>query len=114
MSKREFQIENEYRYNRREPLRWVLSHMLRYPILPLALVICAVANNFAYSTIQIFVGRAFDVIRIQGFEMAAVLVPVFMIMAFGTQRGLGALPLEHHGERNQQQNMDTHARARRT
>jgi len=88
MSKREFQIENEYRYNRRGPLRWVLSHMLRYPILPLALVICAVANNFAYSTIQIFVGRAFDVIRIQGFEMAAVLVPVFGIMASAAGQGL--------------------------
>ena len=88
MSKREFQIENEYRYNRRGPLRWVFSHMLRYPILPLALVICAVANNFAYSTIQIFVGRAFDVIRIQGFEMAAVLVPVFGIMASAAGQGL--------------------------
>ena len=88
MSKREFQIENEYRYNRRGPLRWVLSHMLRYPILPLALVICAVANNFAYSTIQIFVGRAFDVIRIEGFEMAAVLVPVFGIMASAAGQGL--------------------------
>ena len=88
MLKREFQIENEYRYNRRAPLRWILSHMLRYPALPLALVICAVANNFAYSTIQIFVGRAFDVIRIQGFEMADLFLPVFGIMASAAGQGL--------------------------
>ena len=88
MAKREFQIENEFQYNRSGPARWIFSHMMRYPILPLALVICAVANNFAYSTIQVFVGRAFDVIRIEGFEMAAVLVPVFGIMAAAAGQGL--------------------------
>jgi ATP-binding cassette subfamily B protein len=88
MAKLEFQIENEYQYNRRGPIRWILSHMLRYPILPLALVLCAVANNFAYSTIQVFVGRAFDVIRVQGFQMFDLLLPVFAIMASAAGQGL--------------------------
>jgi ATP-binding cassette subfamily B protein len=88
MAKREFQIENEYQYDRRTPVRWVLSHMLRYPILPLGLVVCAVVNNFAYSAIQVFVGRAFDVIRVQGFGMPDLLLPVFGILASATGQGL--------------------------
>jgi ATP-binding cassette subfamily B protein len=88
MRKQEFQIENEYQYNRRGPVRWVLSHMMRYPVLPLALVLCAVANNFAYSSIQVFVGRAFDVIRIQDFQLSALLPPVFGIMASAAGQGL--------------------------
>jgi ATP-binding cassette subfamily B protein len=88
MRKREFQIENEYQYDRRGPLRWILSHMMRYPILPLALVVCAVANNYAYSSIQVFVGRAFDVIRVQNFETFSLLLPVFGIVAAAAGQGL--------------------------
>ena len=91
MAKREFQIENEYQYNRQGPVRWLVSHVLRYPILPLALVICAVANNFAYSSIHVFVGRAFDVIRLQGFEMAQVLLPVFGILGAAVGQGLAGI-----------------------
>ena len=88
MTKREFQVENEYQYSRRGPVRWIVSHLLRYPLLPLALVVCAVANNFAYGYIQISVGRAFDVIRIPNFEMVALLLPVFGILAAATGQGV--------------------------
>jgi len=88
MTKREFQVENEYQYSRRGPVRWIVSHLLRYPLFPLALVVCAVANNFAYGYIQISVGRAFDVIRIPNFEMVALLLPVFGILAAATGQGV--------------------------
>jgi len=62
IAKREFTVENEYHYNRASPTRWVVSHVLRYPILPLAMVLLAVINNVAYSYIQVFVGQAFDLL----------------------------------------------------
>jgi ATP-binding cassette subfamily B protein len=88
MELREFQIDNEYRYNRKGPVRWVISHMLRYPLLPLIMLVAAAANNYAYSLIQVYVGRAFDVISTAGFAMTALLVPVIALAAAGLGQGL--------------------------
>ena len=71
MSKREFTVENEYPYNRRGPTRWIVSHVWRYPYLPGLLLLMAIINNFAYSYIQVFVGRAFDVITKPGWTLSA-------------------------------------------
>jgi len=71
VSKREFTIDNEYPYNRTSPVRWIISHVVRYPLLPLAMVLMAVFNNFAYSYIQVFVGRAFDLITSPEWETSA-------------------------------------------
>ncbi len=60
MTKREFRPENEHHYNRSGPVRWILSHMWRYPVLPLAVILAAILNNTCYSYIQVFIGRAFD------------------------------------------------------
>jgi len=62
IAKREFTIENEYHYNRTNPTRWIVAHVLRYPILPLAMLLLAIANNVAYSYIQVFIGQAFDLL----------------------------------------------------
>ncbi|HET91255.1 MAG TPA: ABC transporter ATP-binding protein [Chloroflexi bacterium] len=71
MTKREFRLENEHHYNRSGPVRWILSHLLRYPLFPLATVVAAILNNLFYSNIQVFVGRGFDLILTPGWEMAA-------------------------------------------
>jgi ATP-binding cassette subfamily B protein len=63
MSKREFRLENEHRYNRSSPLRWIISHLLRYPLFPLAALLAAIANNVFFSQIQIQIGRAIDLVR---------------------------------------------------
>jgi len=88
MTKREFQVENEYHYNRKGPLLWVFSHLMRYPLLPLALIAGAVANNLAYSYIQVFVGRAFDVIRVPEFQLSALFIPVIAILASAAGQGI--------------------------
>lgn len=62
MSKREFKLEQEYSYNRSGPVRWIVSHTLRYPALPLLVLAAAIINNYAYSYIQIYIGRAFDLL----------------------------------------------------
>ena len=55
----------------RGPVRWILSHLLRYPHLPLIMAVTAVANNIVYSYIQIFIGQAFDLISASGFLLSA-------------------------------------------
>ncbi|MCJ7823626.1 MAG: ABC transporter transmembrane domain-containing protein, partial [Anaerolineales bacterium] len=61
-SKTEFSLKDEYPYSRSGPVRWILSHALRYPIFPLGLLLAAAGNNYAFSYVQIFIGRAFDLI----------------------------------------------------
>jgi ATP-binding cassette subfamily B protein len=73
MSEREFRLEDEYQYNRGGPKRWILSHVLRYPWLPVMVTATAVINNFAYSYIQVFIGRAFDVITAPQWDQRALL-----------------------------------------
>ncbi|NIP22936.1 MAG: hypothetical protein GWO38_03725, partial [Phycisphaerae bacterium] len=75
MSKKEFRLENEYEYNRSGPVRWIISHLLRYPMLPILAVLAAIVNNVGYSYIQIFIGRAFDVIVSENWVTAALVVP---------------------------------------
>jgi ATP-binding cassette subfamily B protein len=62
MQHREFTISNEYRYDRRSPARWVLSHVVRYPVLPIVFLITAVGMAAAQSLGAVFVGRTFDVL----------------------------------------------------
>lgn len=88
MTKREFQVKNEYQYNRKGPLQWVLSHLMRYPLLPLVLIAGAVVNNFAYSYIQVFVGRAFDVILVSGFQLSALVIPIIAILVSAAGQGV--------------------------
>jgi ATP-binding cassette, subfamily B, bacterial len=65
-TKREFKLENEVHYDRSGPVRWIVSHLLRYPIFPLIAVLAAVVNNWAYATIQVWIGRAFDLVTSSG------------------------------------------------
>jgi ATP-binding cassette subfamily B protein len=73
VTKREFTLADEYKYDRSGPVRWILSHLIRYPIFPLIMIAGAVLNNLSYSGIQIFIGRAFDLITSPGWANAALL-----------------------------------------
>ncbi len=91
MSKREFRLEDEYRYNRSGPVRWIVSHVLRYPLFPLGMVVAAVLNNAFYSYIQVFVGRAFDLITTPGWQPAALLGIALSVMGAAIGQGLTGL-----------------------
>lgn len=86
-SRREFQSASAHAYNMKSPVRWVISHLMRYPVLPLIMGLAAVANNFVYSAIQVFVGKAFDIISSPGFLLAALLTPVLGILACALGQG---------------------------
>ncbi|MBN1874386.1 MAG: ABC transporter ATP-binding protein [Anaerolineae bacterium] len=91
MSKREFKLEHEYAYNRSGPVRWVASHLLRYPLFPLALLASAVLNNAAYSYIQIYIGRAFDVITQPDWLPAALLAVAYSTVGSAIGQGITGL-----------------------
>lgn len=59
MTRQEFSLAGGYAYNRNGPLRWVFSHMLRYPWLPLTMVGAGIASNSLMSYSRILIGRAF-------------------------------------------------------
>jgi ATP-binding cassette, subfamily B, bacterial len=91
LSKREFRLKSEYGYNRSSPVRWIVSHTLRYPLLPIAVVITAILNNFAYSQIQIFIGQAFDLIAQPNWETNALLLLAVGVFVAAVAQGLSGL-----------------------
>jgi ATP-binding cassette subfamily B protein len=60
MTKREFTVESEYQYNRAGPVRWITSHVMRYPYLPVTVVVMALVANWLNSRAPLYIGRAFD------------------------------------------------------
>ena len=98
MTKREFTLENEYRYNRAGPVRWIVSHTLRYPIFPLGLLLAAVLNNICYSNIQVFIGRGFDLITTPGWTAAALLGLALGVMGAAAGQGLTGLARNYSAE----------------
>ena len=60
MSKQEFTVENEYPYNRSSPGRWILSHVGRYPVLPLGVVVLGAIASWLSTQAPVYGGKAFD------------------------------------------------------
>ncbi|MCA9943012.1 MAG: ABC transporter ATP-binding protein [Anaerolineales bacterium] len=90
MSKKEFRVENEYFYNRGGPVRWIFSHVMRYPWLPLLVTIASIINNFAASFVQVFIGRSFDLISLPNWEVSALLALALAVFgAVAAQSVLG-------------------------
>jgi ATP-binding cassette, subfamily B, bacterial len=58
--RREFSIADEHVYNRNGPVRWILSHLLRYKGLLALFTVAAALTNILFSTIPRLVGVAFD------------------------------------------------------
>ena len=91
MAKREFTLVNEYTYNRSGAVRWVLSHLMRYPLYPLLMIVAAAINNLAYSGIQVFVGRAFDLIKRPDWTNPELLAIALSVVASAAGQGLTGL-----------------------
>jgi len=88
---REFSIEDEYPYNRTGPIRWIVSHAVRYPIFPLLMVLAAIGNNYAFSYVQIFIGRAFDVITSTAWTKTDLIQSALFVLVAATSQGLTGL-----------------------
>ena len=60
--KREFTVAGEYHYNRSSPVRWIISHLLRYKHLILSFMLTVILTNTLYSVIPVLTGVAFNVV----------------------------------------------------
>ena len=91
MAKREFRLENEHRYNRSGPVRWIISHLVRYPLFPLATVLAAILNNLAYSYRQIFIGQGFDLITTPGWRTGDLVALALGVLGSAVGQGVTGL-----------------------
>ena len=91
MSKREFRLENEYHYNRSQPVRWIVSHVLRYPLLPLTAFLAAVFVSVVNSTTQVLIGRAFDLIVQPVWETSALFMIALTVFLLAIASGFFSL-----------------------
>jgi len=91
LTKREFRLKDEIHYNRSGPVRWIISHLMRYPLFPLTTVLAAMLNNACYSIIQVFVGQGFDLVTTPNWDTSALLALVLGVV--GSALGQGVMGL---------------------
>jgi ATP-binding cassette subfamily B protein len=96
--RREFRPEKERRYNRSGTVRWIVSHALQYPQFPLGMLLAAVLNNFFYSSIQVNIGRAFDVITAPDWASGALLAVALTTVGWAAGQGLTGLVRNYAAE----------------
>jgi ATP-binding cassette, subfamily B, bacterial len=59
-SNREFSVAGTHSYNRKSPIRWVLSHLWRHKVLLFGFAVSVVVTNILFSAIPRLTGLAFD------------------------------------------------------
>jgi ATP-binding cassette subfamily B protein len=59
-SKREFSVANEHMYDRSSPVRWIFSHLIRYPHFLASFLLAATLTNVLFSAVPRLTGLAFD------------------------------------------------------
>jgi ATP-binding cassette subfamily B protein len=82
MIRREFTVADEYVYDRRSPLRWVSSHIMRYPVLFVTFLLTTVGMAASQSMSAVMVGRAFDVIVNQAGAQALTIAALLVVAAY--------------------------------
>jgi ATP-binding cassette subfamily B protein len=98
LTKREFRLENEYHYNRSGPVRWIISHAMRYPLFPLAMLLAATFNNLFYSYVQVFIGQGFTLITTPGWPTTTLLRLALGVLGVALGQGVTGLVRNYGGE----------------
>ena len=80
MTHREFTIDNEYQYDLRSPLRWLISHIRRYVGLLIIFVLTTAGMGATQSLAAVLVGSAFDTVN-NGEGIAALTFAALMAAA---------------------------------
>ncbi len=80
LSKREFTVANEYRYNRSSPTRWIISHLLRNKHVAFGFMLLSIASNSLFSFISIQTGRAFNVVQLGDAGRGQLVVIAFTLL----------------------------------
>src|SRR5215469_17014468 len=59
VANREFTIADEYHYNRKGPIRWIISHLLRHKFFLVAFILGTALAQVLQSIIPTLIGNAF-------------------------------------------------------
>ena len=86
--KREFRVEGEVAYDRRDPIRWVLSHLLRYKLFLASFLVSVTLLNVFNSTIPRLTGLAFDEVGKDAPNLQRLLVIALVVLGIVLVRGL--------------------------
>jgi ATP-binding cassette subfamily B protein len=62
LDRREFTVQGEWKYNRASPGRWIISHLLRRPLLPILAFITGIVEASMFSYAPLIVGQAFNLL----------------------------------------------------
>ena len=88
---REFHVPRIRAYTTAGPVRWIVAHTLQYWWLPLAIVLTAMVNNFAYGNVPLFIGRGFDVVRAPGWQWSSLVRVAAIVGLSAIAQGLTGL-----------------------
>jgi ATP-binding cassette, subfamily B, bacterial len=87
----EFTIAGSHRYDYRSPVRWIISHLIRYPWLPVIVIVTGIAEAGLFSVAPVLVGQAFDLMNSAQRSVAALLSLSLLILGVRTAQGLVGL-----------------------
>jgi ATP-binding cassette subfamily B protein len=87
----EFRAEGARAFDTRSPGRWIISHLLRYPWLPLLAVLFDILNNIGYSGLQVLIGRGFDVLAKPGWLQRDLINVALVITGAAMLQGLAGI-----------------------
>ena len=84
MSKREFTIVNEYQYNHNSPVRWIVSHVLRYKRYIASFMLASIVTNILYAFVPLLTGMAFNaVLQGAGSQLVKIAVLILGVVLIG-------------------------------
>jgi ATP-binding cassette, subfamily B, bacterial len=87
-SKREFSVADEHFYNHAGPIRWIISHLIRYPHLLASFLVAAALTNVLFSSIPRLTGLAFDEVLKPDPDSGRLLSIALSILGLVVVRGL--------------------------
>lgn len=85
---REFSVAGTHTYNRKSPVRWVLSHLLQHKLLLFGFLVSVIVTNIMFAALPRFTGLAFDEVLKPEPSSRRLLTLSLLILSFVFVRGV--------------------------
>ena len=88
MRQKEFSVEGLHQYNNKSAAKWIFSHLMKYPHIPILVLLTAIINNIAYANIPVYTGKVFELLINPSTVIQSILTPILLIVSFALVQGL--------------------------